>query len=284
MRDSRNIATYPPQALTGPPDSELLVLFQTNSAKAWRLFIDRYADGMFSLIRSLGFDYDQAMDRFTYICEKLCEKDFRRLKAIKYAGSHGDLTPWVRQVVKRLCVNWAWSEDGRKRLLKPIASLGPLEQRVFELYFWRGLTPSQIDERLRQEHFSGLETRSVFDALEQILSQISEKKLWRLVSNLARARGSVSLDEADEESGIVPDVAADGPDPEIELIQREQDQILQRALQHLPTRAVVILQFRYEHALSLAEIAELMLLDESNVRRTLEDCLKTLRKIIKNEQ
>lgn len=76
MRDSRNIATYPPQASTVPSDSELLVLFQTNSAKAWRLFIDRYADGMFSLIRSLGFDYDQAMDRFTYVCEKLCEKDF----------------------------------------------------------------------------------------------------------------------------------------------------------------------------------------------------------------
>jgi RNA polymerase sigma factor (sigma-70 family) len=284
MRDSRNIATYPPQASAGPSDSELLVLFQTNPAKAWGLFIDRYADVIFSLIRSLGFDYDQAMDRFTYVCEKLWEKDFRRLKAIKYAGSHGDLTPWVRQVVKRLCINWAWSEDGRKRLLKPIERLGPLQQRVFELYFWQGLTPSQIDERLRQEHFSGLDPTSVFDALEQILSQISEKKLWRLVSNLARRRGAISLDEANDESGFLPDVAADGPDPESELIQREQDRILQQALQHLPPRAVLILQFRYEHALSLAEIAELMLLDESNVRRTLNDCLRTLRKIIKNEQ
>ncbi|MGQ0761630.1 MAG: RNA polymerase sigma factor [Acidobacteriota bacterium] len=284
MRDSRNLATYPPQASTVPSDSELLVLFQTNSGKAWRLFIDRYADGMFCLIRSLGFDYDQAMDRFTFVCEKLCEKDFRRLKAIKYAGSRGDLTPWVRQVVKRLCINWAWSEDGRKRLLKPIALLGPLEQRVFELYFWQGLTPSRIDERLRQEHFSGLETTSVFDALEQILSQISEKKLWRLVSNLARSRGSISLDEADEESGMVPDVAADDPNPETELIQREQDQILQRALEHLPPKEVLMLQFRFEHALSISEIAELMRVDETDVRKTLDECLKTLRKIIKNEQ
>lgn len=284
MRDPRNIATHARHISPAPSDSELLVLFQTNPAKAWRLFIDRYADSMFSLIRSLGFDYDQAMDRFTFVCEKLCEKDFRRMKAIKYAGSHGDLTPWVRQVVKRLCINWAWSQDGRKRLLKPIANLGPFEQRVFELYFWQGLTPSRIDERLRQEHFSDLETTSVFDALEQILSQISEKKLWRLVSNLARSRGSISLEEADEESGIVPDVAADGPDPETELIQREQDQILQRALQHLSAQAVLMLQFRYEHALSLSEIAEMMRLDESIVRRTLDDCLKTLRKIIKHEQ
>ena len=284
MRAQSKVAVMPSQSTAAPSDSELLVLFQTNPPQAWRLFIDRYADAIFSLIRSLGFDYDQAMDRFAFVCEKLCERDFRRMKAIKYAGSRGDLTPWVRQVVKRLCINWAWSEEGRKRLLKPIASLGPLERRVFELYFWQGLTPSQIDERLRQEHFSGLETTSVFDALEQILSQISEKKLWRLLSNLARTRGAISLDEPNEESGILPDVAADGADPEMELIQREQDRVLQRALQHLPTQGVLMLQFRYEHALSIPEIAELMHLKESDVRTELENCLKVLRKVIKSEQ
>lgn len=284
MRDPGKIAAHSTQSSLPPTDSELLELFQVNPPRAWRLFIDRYGDAMFSLIRSLGFDYDQAMDRFTFVCEKLCEKDFRRMKAIKYAGSRGDLTPWIRQVVKRLCINWAWSEDGRKRLLKPIASLGPLEQRVFELYFWQGLTPSQIDERLRQEHFTNFESTSVFDALEQILSRISEKKLWRLVSNLSRSRGAISLDEPDDESGIVPDVAADGPDPETELIQREQDQILQRALRHLPAQQVLMLQFRYEHALRPGEIADLMRLDERDIHRSLEDGLKTLRKIIKSEQ
>lgn len=280
MRDSRNIATYPPQASTVPSDSELLVLFQTNSPKAWRLFIDRYADGMFSLIRSLGFDYDQAMDRFTYVCEKLCEKDFRRLKAIKYAGSHGDLTPWVRQVVKRLCVNWAWSENGRKRLLKPIARLGPLGQRVFELYFWQGLTPSQIDERLRQEHFAEVTPASVFTALDQILSQISEKKLWRLISNLARTRGSVSLDDVDEESGLSWDAPDPQPDPELMLIQREQDQTLQRAVDDLNPRQLLILQFRFEHALSLREIGQIMRLEEREVRTIVDTSLELLRESV----
>jgi RNA polymerase sigma factor (sigma-70 family) len=284
MRARSTVAATPPQSTVAPSDSELLSLFQTNPPQAWRLFIDRYADPMFSLIRSLGFDYDQAMDRFAFVCEKLCEKDFRRMKAIKYAGSRGDLTPWIRQVVKRLCINWAWSEEGRKRLLKPIANLGPLEQRVFELYFWQGLTPSQIDERLRQEHFAGLENSSVFDALEQILSHISEKKLWRLVSSLARTRGAISLDAADDESGLFPDVATDDPDPETELIRREQDRMLQHALQHLPTQGALMLQFRYEHALSLPEIAELMCVNEAEVRAQLENCLKVLRKVIKSEQ
>ncbi len=269
---------------SGPTDGELLTLFQQDSVQAWRLFIDRYADAMFSLIRSLGFDYDQAMDRFVFICEKLCEKDFRRLKAIKYAGSRGELTPWIRQVVKRLCISWAWSEHGRKRLLKPIARLGPLEQRVFELYFWQGLSPSEIEERLRQEHFAEVSPTSVFEALDQILSQISEKKLWRLVSNLARGRGSLSLDDVDEESGMSWDVAAAEADPETDLIQREQDRTLQRALQHLPERQVLVLQFRYEHALSIRDIARIMGFEEREVRKMLDNSLAHLRKIMKGEQ
>lgn len=264
-------------------DSELLSLFQREPHQAWRVFIDRYADAIFSLIRSLGFDYDQAMDRFVFVCEKFCEKDFRRLKTIKYAGSRGDLTPWIRQVVKRLCINWAWSEDGRKRLLKPIAQLGPLEQRVFELYFWQGLTPSAIEERLRQEHFADVESTPVFEALDQILSRISEKKLWRLISNLARARGSVSLDDVNEETGMAWDGPADQADPEIDLIHREQDRILQRALQHLPERQVLVLQFRFEHALSIKEVAEIMRLEEPEVRRMIDNSLGLLRKQLKSE-
>lgn len=283
MREMQDRSKGPFGSPSVPTDSELLSLFPEDPNRAWRLFIDRYATAIFSLIRSLGFDYDAAMDRFVYVCEKLCEKDFRRLKAIKYAGSRGDLTPWIRQVVKRLCINWAWSEDGRKRLLKPIASLGPLEQRVFELYFWQGLTPSEIYERLRQEHFE-LEPAAVFAALDAILSQLSEKKLWRLISNLTRARGPLSLDETDEESGRVLDVPDERPNPEAGMIRREQDQILQRALGHLSERQVLLLQFRFEHALTTNEVAQIMRIDEREVKSLLDSSLKLLRKILKGEQ
>jgi DNA-directed RNA polymerase specialized sigma24 family protein len=278
---SKGSRSSPHSALT---DSELLSLFHHNPSQAWRLFIDRYANAIFSLIRSLGFDYDAAMDRFVYVCEKLCEKDFRRLKAIKYAGSRGDLTPWVRQVVKRLCINWAWSEDGRKRLLKPIARLGPFEQRVFELYFWQGLSPSEIDERLRLEHFAEVEAAAVFEALDLILSQLSEKKLWRLISNLARTRGSLSLDDVDEETGLRLDLPDEDAGPETTLLRQEQDRILQRALSHLSDRQVLALQFRFEHALSTHEVAEIMRLDEREVKKLLDSSLERLRKIMKSEQ
>lgn len=284
MREVPEKRGEPPRSKPSLTDGELLTLFQEDPQRAWRLFIDRYANAIFSLIRNLGFDYDAAMDRFVFVCEKLSAKDFHRLKTIRYAGSYGDLTPWIRQVVKRLCINWAWSEEGRKRLLKPIARLGPLEQRVFELYFWHGLLPSEIEERLRQEHFSQAEPAAVFEALDKILSRLSEKKLWRLVSNLARARGALSLDEMGEDSGPSWDVADLEGNPESDLLEREQDQILQRALQHLPERQVLMLQFRFEQALTVAEIAEILRIEEREVKKQLDSSLLLLRKIIKSQQ
>jgi DNA-directed RNA polymerase specialized sigma subunit len=261
-------------------DDELITLFQQDSEQAWRFFIDRYADTIFSLLRSLGFDYDKAMDRFVYVCDKLCEKDFRRLKSIKYAGRHGDLSPWLRQVVKRLCINWAWSEDGRRRLLKPIQAMGRREQRVFELYFWQGLSPIAIEERLQFEHFENTNLANVFEALDQILAALSEKKLWRLISTLTRGRELISLDERDEETGLAIDPPDFRPDPEHELIQREQSERLRDALLSLPGKQPLLLQFRFEHGLSTKEIAGMLGMEQGVVSREVRAGIKNLRKTL----
>ena len=60
--------------------------------------------------------------------------------------------------------------------------------------------------------------------------------------------------------------------------------MLQRALQHLPERQVLILQFRFEHALSMKEISEIMRIEEREVRQLLTSGLELLKKILKNEQ
>lgn len=274
MRNKRD----PTAQASSIADAELLALFQREPAEAWRHFIDRYADLIFALIRGLGFDYDEAMDRFVYVCEKLSEKNYRRLRSIKYAGNRGELTPWIRQVVKRLCISWAWSEAGRRRLLKPVQDMNATEQRVFELYFWQHLSPSQIEERLRQEHFPGIGPASVYEALDQILSKLSEKKLWRLISNANRFGNVVSLDKVDQESGQIIEVADERPSPETELIEREHDELLQKALEHLPERQVLILQFRFEHSMSFKEISSMLRLDENEVRSLVRTAIERLKR------
>jgi RNA polymerase sigma factor (sigma-70 family) len=219
------------------------------------------------------------MERFVYVFEKLCEQDFRRLKAIKYAGNDGDLTPWLRQVVKNLCVNWAWSVDGRKRLFGFVAEMPPRQQRVFQLYFWQGNTPFEIYENLRLEHDKTVELGDVFDALEAIFLHLSEKKLWRLMSNLNRMRKTLSLDYEDEETGLKLDIIDENaPNAETILQKKEIFQKLKSAFETLSTREKLVVQFRYENTMTIHEIAEMLGWEERDAVNLHKSAIYKLRK------
>lgn len=264
--------------ITSPlSDADLLSLFHSDPDRAWRLFIDRYADRIYSQLRHLGFDYDQAMDRFVYICEKLAEEDYRRLKTVRYTGSAGDLTPWVRKVVKNFSINWAWSEEGRKRLLKPISRMPQRERRIFELYFWRGLSPSAIREQIGLEGQQEISLADVFDALERIFSRLSQKKLWRLLSNLSRMRGTVSLDEINEETGTAIEPADTLANPEQAFIRSESEERLSAALDGLLPAERLSIQLRYEEGMPVKEIGEILRLSEKEVKSLLKSAMGRLR-------
>jgi DNA-directed RNA polymerase specialized sigma24 family protein len=261
-------------------DTELLTLFHRDPQRAWELFIARYADVLFSYLNDLGFNYDQAMDRFVYICEKLSEQDFRRLKMIRYAGSRGDLTPWLRKVAKHLCINWAWSAEGRRRLFKPVARLSERDQHVFQLYFWKGMSPSEIHERLRHDQ-AEIDLIEVLDCLERIFAVLSHKNLWRLMSNLARRRDAISIDEVDEDTGARLELADARPNPEEMLIQKEAEERMDRALESLSPREQLIIRFRYEEGTAIKEIAEMLHLGEREVKGSLKAGLVRLRRALK---
>lgn len=266
----------------GPTDEELLALFRSRPDRAWDLFIERYADVVLSCLDHLGFDHDQAMDRFVYVCEKLSEDGYRRLRTIRFAGRHGDLTPWVRTVVKNLSVSWAWSVDGRRRLFTSIAELPARQQRVFELYFWHGLTPSEVYQRLRQESpGGGVSYVEVLDALEAVFEHLSATQRWRLLSRLAAARTALSIGNPDPETGLGFDPPAGKADPEQELVERERRELVASALEGLEPRDRLILQLRYEEALGLAEVAEIVGLGLSTVKTSLRASLDRLRRTLR---
>lgn len=260
-------------------DEELLALFHSEPLRAWEIFIDKHADTIFRTLQHAGFDYDQAMERFVYVCEKLSEQNFRRLRTIQYAGSLGELTPWLRLVVKRLSINWAWSQEGRDRLFTSISNLSKREQRIFELYFRGGLLPTEIHERLLQEH-ERIELADVFESLENIFAHLSENKLWKLLSQLNRARQTLSLDETDEETGFQIEPVDECDNPEERLMRREENARFEKALESLSVKEKLVLEFRYEETLSVKEIAEMLKMEEREVKNLLKSSFYKLRKVL----
>lgn len=256
-------------------DSELLLLFKHEPERAWDLFIRRYADFIFTQLHHLGFDYDSAMDRFVFVCEKLSEENFRRLRTVQYAGDRGELIPWLRKVIKNFCINWAWSADGRQRLFKSITLLSKQEQNIFELYFWKGLSPSEIYEKLRLDEQKELEFTDVLNALDSIFSVLSHQNLWQLLCNLARRRGNVSLDDIEEETGYE---IADDNNPEEILLKKEMTETISNAMAELSTQEQLAVRFHYEETLTVREIAEIFHISEREVKNALKTGMKKLRK------
>ncbi|MCB1024378.1 MAG: hypothetical protein KDB79_08310 [Acidobacteria bacterium] len=264
------------------PDEELVKLFQHEPFRAWDLFCEKHSDLIYGILRRMGFDHDGAMERFVYVCEKLCENDFRRLRDVKYVGDEGDLTPWIRQVVKNFCVNWAWSESGRKRLLSDAAEMPERDQRIFQLYFWQGKTPFEIYEALRLEHDKEVELGDVFDALENIAGHLSQKKLWRLISGIYRQRKMLSLDHSPAETGKAFEVIdTRSKNPEKELHTKEDSEQVKRALGTLSTREKIVIRIRYEEGLSFGEIAEMLNWESREAVNLHKSAIYKLRKILK---
>ena len=261
-------------------DRELIALFDREPDRAWGLFIDKHADRIFTTLRRLGFDYDEAMDRFVYVCEKLTEGDYRRLRGVRHLGRDGEITPWLVQVVRNLSINWAVSRHGRRRLLKPIAELPDLDQDVFTSYFWQDLRPSEVWERLRSERRLEVTLADVLDSLDRIFERLSATKTWRLVGNLLRRRPSGSLFSEDAEERL----AGREPTPEQAVLRSEAARHLAVALEELPAQERLLVVLRYEEGLPLRDAARHLGLDEPVARAALRRAQRRLKRRIQEQE
>ena len=271
-----------PQLETGEPrplsDQALLELFRQQPQQAWKIFLDRYAERIIGQLRALSLDRDEAMDRFVFICERLAQNGFRRLRQVRKTGERGELVPWLRQVVKNAAIDWGWSQAGRRRLFRSVEDLGELEQRVFQLHFWAGLGPAAMVEALRIEGCTKIGSEQVFDALDKVLERLDAGQRWRLLSQLSDRHPTVGITKSPTAPSWEP--ATREPDPEAELLQVERTRLLEQALANLPSRDRLIFRLRYDDALSLPDIAAIASLGLTTVKASLRKSREALRKAV----
>ncbi|MCG8460460.1 MAG: sigma-70 family RNA polymerase sigma factor, partial [Holophagales bacterium] len=254
-------------------DRELVEELRRDPGAAWPRFLDRYAGEMLGWLHDLGFDDDQAMDRFVFVCEKLAADDCRRLRRIDHLGERGELVPWLRQVVRNLAVSRTWAETGRPRLPRPVEALGPLEQEVFRLHFWSGCRASESHARLLAAGHE-VELIQVYAALEAVYGVLGGNRRWRLSSGLERRRPPLSLDRpaASEDREGSPEPAEprfEGADPESAALAAEAADRLASALAGLTPEERLLVRLRFEDELPHAEIADLLGEPTRAVRRRL---------------
>ena len=81
---------------------------------AWEQLITRHTRLLMSVARSFGGDYDDAMERYSYIVEKLRELDFRRIRTFDpEAGA--SFSTWLTVTARNLCLDQHRVRYGRLR-------------------------------------------------------------------------------------------------------------------------------------------------------------------------
>lgn len=101
-----------------PHPPELVHLFgardEATREAAWAEFAQAHTRLLLHVARSVGRDYDAAMDAYAFVLEKLREEDFRRLRCYA-ADGRSKFTTWLVVVVRRLCLDHHRHRYGRLR-------------------------------------------------------------------------------------------------------------------------------------------------------------------------
>jgi DNA-directed RNA polymerase specialized sigma24 family protein len=254
-------------------DDELRLLLVEDTRRGWRAFIDQYTPTLLALIHRAGItERDEAMDVYVRACERLAADDCARLR--RHDPSKGPLRSWLAAVVRHAAVDWIRSRAGRRRLFGAIRELGAFDRRVFELFYWEGLLPTDIAALLAA---SEPDLPAVFDSLSRIEAQLTLRHRAELMSLAARRQSAVSLDAAPEEPELP--IPAREIDPETRTRIVELQRRLDAALRRLPAEDAAIVRLRFCEGLGLRDVQRALHLPPLSDRKV-ADILARLRSMI----
>jgi RNA polymerase sigma factor (sigma-70 family) len=252
-------------------DGDLRSLLIADPDRGWRAFIDQHTPRMLALIERGGIrDQDEAMEVYTLVCERLAEDDCARIR--RFDPGKGTIAAWLSVLVRNTMVDWVRARAGRRRLFKSIQALPPLEQKVFELFYWENRMPAEIVGALEGQ-FGSPSLAIVFEAFERVQAALTERQRAELVAMTARATAPASLDAPTDDE----DQTIDAPDPDADLEAaaqvREIDALMERALAALPPRDALIVRLKFVEGLTLKQIraaADAPSLTDADVHAILE--------------
>lgn len=245
---------------------------------AWVAFVQRYSGVVLQTIQELESDYDAVLDRYLYVCEKLAERDCKRLLAFKRGGA-GEFAAWLRAVTRNLCIDYLRQQQGRRRLPRPITRLPALDQEVFETSFWRGHSAAETHEQLRTTR-PELRFSQILESLERIQTALRPWQLQRVLHPKANSSPVSPVSRSgDDWLDQVPDARAG---PEDDVLLQEKARLLQEAVAELPEQARLLLRLRFEQGLTLQDIARLSgLADHRKVHEELACIIEQLQNKLK---
>lgn len=254
-----------------PLDDSADILQRLNTREAgaaWSQFVDSFSPLIMRAVRQFEFEQERANDCFLFVCEKLSDNEFHRLKKFR-PGNRASFRTWLSTVVFNLCVDWHRKEFGRATMLPAISALPAFDQSVYRYCFDRALDRETSYRLLRQE-FPDLTREQMSEAMSRVHQAMTPRQRWR-----AGMRNRVVLKlSGGKETERLPDSY---PGPEQQAEQDQRTELMRLAMSTLTPEQRLLLQLRYEQGLTLARVAEVMNLgDPYRARRKIQAAIDAL--------
>lgn len=235
----------------------------------WTTFLDAYSDLLREVVRRFETHISATDECYEYICAKLSDDDFRRLKQFDPTGPARFRT-WLTTVTANLCKDWRRSRYGRQRPPKFVQDLPDLDKAVFQLLFRQAMTHHECLHVLKSQ-FPRVRPADIERINGELFEALSANQHWQLSISKHDHLPADAVDLAHEASESRPDLH----------VQLEQDVLhLQSALAKLEPEQRLVLQLRYQQDLTLSEVAKLTGMDDPyKARRAIDKALAALKKL-----
>ncbi|MEP6718400.1 MAG: sigma-70 family RNA polymerase sigma factor [bacterium] len=250
-------------------------LSSSNPEEGWSLFLQEYSSLILQVARHLEHDADLVGDCFQFVCERLSDSSFQKLRKFRPEGP-ASFSTWLRAVVRNLCLDWRRKQFGRARVFKSIARLSTFDQEVFRHVYERGISFDDTFQSLRSK-FPDLTLARLAESRHRIEKELTTKQRWLLGAALAQRFRETTVNSEVIESATA-NILDPRPSPETEAVSRERTAALRRALVRLPQRERLLMRLRFEQELTLDQIAKVLGLgNPQRVERQIKTILATLR-------
>lgn len=218
---------------------------------AWTEFLECCGGLLLQATRSVCRDEDEAADAFVFVCERLAERGYLRLRKFDPAGSAKPAT-WLRAVARNLALDYHRRLHGRFRVFESVARLPLVDQLVFRRRYRDRFTLEETLASLRP-HIPALTLEAVAAADQRLGAVLTPRQRFALAVERPRIEPLRTSDESDD--GPPVDPPASGPSPEDVLAGVELRTRLRAALATLAPSDRLLVRLRLEQELTLAEIA-----------------------------
>lgn len=259
-----------------PSDTSILSdLATSNYGDAWQTFLRKYTSMILRVVRNHVSDESRVMDVYLFVCEKLSESDFRRLRKYRADGP-ATFSTWLTTVIRNLVVDWHRSVHGRRRPPTVTSQLSDLESFVFRELYESGKTKVECLNSVPEEF--GHVTESDLDSINaRIHALLTPAKRWKLIN---RKPTVVPLDDVAEIDTRRPD-SGEEDSPQAQALSEEEIERLEKAIARLDVDERIAIRLRFQENLTLDQVAQVLgIPSKYRVRILVNRALSKMRRIL----